>query len=1210
MKITDNRWQPIRSILMVPVCSLLFTVGQQALAQEKLPLAQAIKRIEQQFNANLSYEHNLLNGKFVDPASLKGNRLEEVLKKVLYPNQLVFLYVDDRSYSIVRRQETSNRNQQSISENDRTASTGMERVSGTVRSASGKTIPFASIWIKDTRKGGKVDENGRFMLYDLAPTNELVFTAVGYKSKTVMVGNREQMVVVMEAEENMLEEVVISTGYQKISKERATGSATVISAKELEKNPSPNLINRMEGLAPGLQVSLGSGDRTFTYNNNQMGIYSSTRTIGQNDYNLTVRGVGSIDTDTEKSPLIVIDGAISNIDLAMLNPNDVDNITILKDAAAASIYGVRAANGVIVVTTKKGSNTGVPRINFSFNTAFSGNPDLGYLRTMNSAQMIDYQEELVAKNILNSNNIATNLYMYASSYYPGEVAAAAIRLKNGLISQADYDALVNPLKQIDNRAQIQQYLLRPMNNQQYNLSISNGTENNNYFYSASYANENPFTKGENGKRFTFSLNNNWKIFKIATLSTSIRGTFFRNSKNGIDIAQLYDANSSTLLPYQLLADQNGNGIYYNRINPGFTQPLGPAYKDWRYNYLQELQLLDNLQKDNNYSAVINLEVPLYKGLKGSVSYANERSFGENRAFNDEKSYKNRLLLNEFTPIGETTNTIGINKGGIYNIINSSMNNYTVRGQLNYDATFDQKHEITAIAGSEIRQTQAGQGMKTMYGYNPQTGFNRDVSYAQNSYNTLMGYLSGLSGGPTQADRTRRFLSYFSNAAYTLNGKYTVSGSVRYDDYNNFGLDRSFRATPLWSSGLKWNLAKEHFMQKFTWLNQLGLRATYGVNGNITQDVRPFTYISFDNAAYNPTGQPSASIIAVANPQLRWEKTYVTNLGLDFGLLDNRLTGTIDYYRKNGKDLLYSFPIAAPYVGTIGAGSLKRNTASMSGKGIDLGLTGTFVRNTDWNLDATLNFSYNTNTITDNRFDPKDISAFTYSYNPIGISYLEGYPSDKIFVFRHAGLDEKGLTQIYNKNNEIIPVTQTLSGVEDLAYAGRRVAPYYGSFRTNLRYKQWSVYALISYQFGNVFMKPSVESYMAPSRGLTIPKFDLSADIADRWREAGDEAFTNVPALTADIYSSYSLQRYQNSDINVLKGDYIRLREISLSYGLPKNLLNRLKVENIQLAGSVRNLGLIWTANKEGYDPDFTNLVGNTTNLRPVPSYNFSINVSF
>lgn len=1206
MKITENRWQPIRCLLMVPVTSLLFTAGQQTFAQQKLSLTQAIKQIEQRFNANLSYEHNLLNGKTVDPEMLKGNRLEEVLKKVLYPNQLVFLYVDERSYSIVRR-----------SAEDRDASTVrygtdpemMDRVAGTVLSAGGKPIPLASVWVKDTRKGAKSDENGRFLIYDIKPTDVIMITAVGYESTALTAGNRSQLTFTMQEKDHLLEEAVISTGYQKISKERATGSVSLITAKELEKIPSANLIQRLEGQVPGVQVTIGTGDRTFTYNNNQLGIYSSTRTIGQNDYGLTVRGVGSIDSDTEKSPLIVIDGAISSIDLAMLNPNDVDNITVLKDAAAASIYGVRAANGVIVVTTKKGSVTGVPRINFSMNTTFSGKPDLGYLRTMNSAQMIDYQEELVAKNILNGNNIATNLYSY-STYYPGEVAAAAIRLKNGQMTQADYDALVNPLKSIDNRSQIQQYLLRPMSSQQYNLSISNGTENNNYFYSASYANENPYTKGENGKRLTLNLNNNWKLFKIATLSTSIRGTFFRNSQNGIGLSQIYDTGGSTLLPYQLLADEHGNGIAYDRLTPGFVDALGPAYKDWRYNYLQELELMDRSLKNNNYSAVINLAIPIYKGLKGSVMYSNERSFGNNRTYNGEGSYANRSLLNRFTPIGASTNSIGINKGGIYNIINTDVNNYTVRGQLSYDALLGQKHDISAIAGSEIRQTETGQGNITYYGYNMQTGFNTAVSYLPNAYPSIQGFNESLGGAPQQADRRRRFLSYFSNAAYTYDGRFTFSGSVRYDDYNNFGLDRSFRATPLWSSGFKWNVRKESFMNSLHWLNQLGFRATYGVNGNITQDVRPFTYISLDDASRNPTAQPSASIIAIANPQLRWEKTYVTNLGLDFGLLDNRLSGTLDYYVKKGRDLLYGFPIAAPYVGTINAGSLKRNTATMSGRGIDLGLNGILLRSADWQWDMTANFSYNTNKITDNRFDPADISTFTYSYTPIGISYLEGYPSDKLFAFRHARLDANGLTQIYNKEGDIVSVKETLKSVDDLKYMGRTVAPYFGSLKTNLRYKQWSFYALMTYQFGSVFMKPSIESYMTPSRGFTLPKFDLSADIADRWRQAGDEVTTNVPAVTADIYGQYSLYRYSYSDINVLKGDYIRLREISLSYALPKDFLRRIKIEQVSLTGSVRNLGLIWTANKEGIDPDFANYVGNTTNLRPVPSYNFSINVNF
>jgi len=1191
---------------MVPVTSLLFTVGQHAYAQQRLPLNQAVKQIEQRFNANLSYEHNLLNGKFVDTESLKGNKLEEVLKKVLYPNQLVFLYVDDRSYSIVRR---SAEGREGSPVKNSTGQELMDRVAGTVLSSSGKPIPLASVWVKDTRKGAKTDENGRFLIYDIKPTDIIVITAVGYENSMLTPGNRNQITFNMQEKNNVLEEAVISTGYQKISKERATGSVSLITAKELEKIPSANIIQRLEGQVPGLQVSIGTGDRTFTYNNNQLSINSSTRTIGQNDYNFNVRGIGSIDTETEKSPLIVVDGAISTMDLATLNPNDVENITVLKDAAAASIYGVRAANGVIVVTTKKGSVTGVPRISVSANTVFSGKPDLGYLRTMNSGQMIDYQEELVAKNILNGNNIATNLYSYAT-YYPGEVAAAAIRLKNGQITQTDYDALVTPLKGIDNKDQIQQYLLGPMSSQQYNLSISNGTENNNYFYSASYANENPYTRGENGKRLTLNVNNNWRLFKIATLSTSLRGTFLNQKQNGIGISQFYDTGASTLLPYQLLADANGKGIAYDRLTPGFVNGLGAAYKDWRYNYLQELEQVDRTLKNNSFSAVINLSVPIYKGIKGTVMYANERSFASNRIFSAEESFANRSLLNRFTPVGQTKNSLGINKGGIYNIGNTEVNNYTLRGQLNYDALLAQKHDISAIAGSEIRQTEAGQGSSTLYGYNMQTGFNTAVSYLQSAYPSIQGFNESLSGAPQQADKRRRFLSYFSNAAYTYDRKYTLSGSVRYDDYNNFGLDRSFRATPLWSSGLKWNVLKESFMNRVQWLSQLGVRATYGVNGNITQDVRPFTYISLDDVARNPTGEPSASIIAIANPQLRWEKTYVTNFGLDFGLFNNRMTGTFDYYVKKGRDLLYGFPIAAPYVGTINNGNLKRNTASMSGKGVDLGLNAILLNKMDWHLDIGANFSYNTNKITDNRFKASDIANFTYSYTPVGIGYLEGYASDKLLAFRHAGLDVNGLTQVYNKEGEVVSVKQTLKGVDDLKYMGRTTAPYFGSLKTNLRYGQWSLFALVTYQFGNVFIKPSIESYMTPSRGLTSPKFDLSADIANRWRQAGDEAITNVPAVTADIYGQYSLYRYTYSDINVLKGDYVRLREISLSYALPKRLLKNMKIEQVNLTGSVRNVGLIWTANKEGIDPDFANYVGNTTNLRPVPSYNFSINVNF
>lgn len=1212
VNLTEGRCRNLKHLLLL---SLFLSIGSvhSAIAQQRIPLSDALRQIEQRFQANLSYEHNLLNGKSTSMQAMRGEKLEEVLKQVLYPNQLIFLYVDERSYSIVKRNASFFSNQQPTAPGsgptEQAMEPRMERLTGVVMEASTKEIPFASLWVKGTRIGAKADEKGRFSLYNIQPTDTVVITALGYRQQAVPVEGRNTLTITMTQDKTELEEVVISTGYQKLSKERSTGSAAVITAKELEKIPSPNILQRLEGQIPGVQLMLNSGDRGFTYNNNQMALSSSTRTVGRTDYDINIRGVGTY--SGEKMPLVVIDGAISNLDLSVLNPNDIESITFLKDAAAASIYGVRAANGVIVVNTKRGQLTGVPRINFSASTMFSGQPTLNYLKMMSSAELIDYQEELVAKGLLNNNNVSATTYNDAT-YYPGVVAEAAIRLKNGELTQQEYNALVNPVRSLNNRGQVEQYFLQPATNQQYNFSVSNGSEQNSYFYSASYSKERPYDTGVQGQRLTLNMNNSWKLFKIATLSTSVKGTFFKYQNNGLGLSSLYTGNQGSLLPYQLLVDEQGNGISYDRLNPAFTGTLGPVYKDWTYNYLQEQALMDNTQKSNNYVATINLEVPLYKGLKASVMYSNERNFSDTRRYYDESSYYYRDLLNRFTPIGGTANNLGLNTGGIYELINTNQNNYTLRGQLSYDAFWNEKHELTALAGSEIRQTELSQGSQSLYGYNRQTGFSTPMDYTATGYTDIQGYLTGISGAPVQGDRRRRFLSYFANAAYTYLGKYTISGSVRYDDYNNFGLDRQYRATPLWSGGLKWNAKKESFLQNLHWLSQLSLRTSYGVNGNISQDASPFTYIALSDGSWNGnTNLPYASIIALANPALRWEKTYVTNIGLDFGLFNHRLSGTVDYYQKRGRDLLYSFPIAAAYAGTIGNGMLERNTASMDGKGIDLGINGVLLQNSDWLVELMANFSYNTNKITDNRFRSQDVSINTLSYSPTGIGYLKGYPSDKVLVFRHAGLDEKGMTQVYNKNNEIISVSQSLSDLEDLKYAGRRTAPYYGSLRPNISYKQFSIFALVTYQFGSVFMRPSMEGYITPSRwGTNTPAYDLSAAIADRWRKPGDEAFTNVPALTADTYGSYSVQRYLNSDINVLKGDYIRLREISLSYRLPRSILEKLRVEQVSLTGSVRNIGFIWRANKEGYDPDFVATVGNLSNLPPVTSYNFSLNVNF
>lgn len=1186
----------------------------------KIPLTEALNSIEKKFSTHFAYEHDLLNGKFTTNEALKGKKVEDVLKNILYPNNLIFLYVSENNYSIITRDASFfNPTANGVAAVNHTIDNGdSHSLRGVVSDMNGVPLPYVTVAIKNTSNGTISNTKGEYFLQKVSPGDIITFSFVGYKRQEIVADRR--LVINMQMfndESSMLDQVdIVSNGYQQISKERTTGSASVITAKTLEKIPSPNIIERLEGQLPGVQINVLAGDRTFAYQSGKsigtvIAPNAGVRTVGVNDYDIKIRGIGTL--QGEKFPLIVVDGAVTELDISNLNPNDIENITFLKDAASASIWGVRAANGVIVITTKRGHKSASPVVNFSTNFMVAEKPNINYAPTMNSAQQLNYEKELVDRNFLTtvtpSNYTLASLYNYSPGTY------LAQQLKAGTITQAQYDSQVSQLSAIDNRGQISKYLLQGANSQQYNMSVSGGNDFSNYFYSASYSKEEPNALKNYGQRVTTTFNNSWKIFNYATLSTSLKGTFFKYAFNPINISSVYSNDANGLLPYQLLVDNNGNNLSINRLNPKYTATLPAVYKDWTYNFLNEQAAADNIQRDNNYVVNINLKLPIVKGLNATGFYTLEKSFSNYRNYSDPSTYLVRNLLNYYTYPTATTNSLGITNGGILSQVNTNQSNYNLRGQLDYDRMFGSKHQIVALAGTEIRETNLGQGTGTLFGYNTQTGLtNNSINFSSTpTYSYIAGssatsYTTFNGGGyPTQIDRKKRFLSYYSNAAYTFDSKYVISASARYDDYNNFGLDRKYRATPLWSAGLKWNVSRESFLKTIDWIDNLSLRATYGINGNLSLSQTPYTSISASSGDFT-TGQDYASINALANPELRWEKVHTSNIGLDFGLFKNRLSGTVDAYYKNSTDLLYSFPISAVYVGNIGGGYITRNTATLSGKGVDVGLNGVILAKTDFSWSASLNISYNTNKVTDARFTS---AAYVTSLgtNPTSIGPVVGYPLDRLFVYRFAGLDANGLTQVYDENHNIVNAnTSTISSLNALKNAGRTTAPYFGGFSTTFKYKQFSLFALTTAQFGNVFIKPTIQNYALTS---LLPRYDLSAAIANRWEKPGDELITNVPGLNGSgLAVSNSLQRYKYSDINVLKGDYLRLRQITFSYQLPTALANKFKFKGAQMGVSVNNLGLLWTANKEGYDPDFINYPGGARSLPAARSYSFNLNLNF
>lgn len=1179
---------------------ILLLAVSPAMAQsgKTISVESALNAISRKYNTKFAYEHEIVQGKTTDAESLKAKNLDEALKRVLYSNNLLFLYVSEGNYTIVSRDKSLF----TPAANDSPLvipSDGGYYLAGRVFDEAGSPLPGATLKSNASNSATMTDANGRFTMR--VPQNARIVgvSYIGYEnySYPVTASQTNISIVMKVSAANQLSEVnVISTGLQKLSKERTTGSAELVTKDQLEKVPVPNLLYRMESMIPGVKININSGDNSFVYGVTRNSVSSGTRTKGSADYNFFVRGRSTL--QGESFPLIVIDGAISENDISTINPNDVENVTFLKDAAAASIWGTRAANGVMVITTKAGKAGPAPTISFSANASISNHPNLDYLRTMTTAQTIAYEEELVAKNVITAPNNTT-----AYSTNVAGVTDLAFKLKAATITKAAYDSQIAQFLTRDSKNQISDYLLRPATSQAYNFSIGGGSNTSTYFYSASYAKEDPYAVGNSGNRLTLTLNNTFRLFKIATLSTNLKGSFFNYKANGIGLNSLYNPSLATFMPYNQIVDDNGNRVSYSRKY--YTGWLNTAiyptgYLNWGYNPLDEIENADNIQKDNNYSANINLNVPILKGLSANAFFNTERSNSTGTNFYNDNTYYYRDLVNGFTPIpttGKATNSLGIAAGsGILNKANYTTNNYTLRGQLNYDTTLGKDHQINAIAGAEIRQTQDGEGITTLYGYNMGTGISSPVNFST-PYATVNTFTQTLGGAPSQLDRTRRYLSYYSNAAYTYKLKYTLSGSIRYDDYNNFGLDRSFRATPLYSFGGKWDISKESFLNQTSWISNLALRATYGVNGNISKSLYPFTYIALGSVDAQ-TGLPTASIIAPANPELRWEKTYVSNLGLDFGFLKNRVTGSVEVYRKHGKDLFYNFPIS----GTYGVTSLTRNTSELTGKGVDLSLAGMFFTNKNWDINGRLTYAYNVNKVEDTRFVPTS----SFYANPAYSGYISGYPTDKLLVYRNAGLDATGMTQVYDQNGNKVAASVNLNSIDALQDAGRTTAPHFGSYTQSVRFKEFTLMAVATYQFGSVFLKPTISSYPSSRAGVT---YDLSEDVAKRWQKVGDEQLTNVPGV-AGTYATVSLTRYQQSDINVLKGDYIRLRELSLSYKIPVQRFTQ-AVKSASFAFAVRNLGLLWRANKEGIDPDFISGLNSTNlGLPATASYNFSLNVNF
>ncbi|SDF80450.1 TonB-linked outer membrane protein, SusC/RagA family [Mucilaginibacter pineti] len=1029
----------------------------------------------------------------------------------------------------------------------------------------------ASIKINDSQRVISTDSFGQFHFN--SNSKDIIITAsyVGYiNSETkVVAAMSDSVVIALNRISNELKEVVVSTGYQNIPKERATGSFEKVNADLLNRRVSTDVISKLEDLVPGLVFNRSTSNASYQ---TQISIRGQSTILGKAD------------------PLIVIDNFPYEGNINNINPNDVESITVLKDAAAASIWGAKAGNGVIVITTKKGRFNQAPKVSFNSNVTVGGRPNLFYQSRMSTADYIDEEQALFTKGYYNSAEKSAN----KTPLTP--VVELLIARRDGKISASDAQSQIDALKNQDVRNDFEKYLYQKSVQQQYNVNVSGGSANQTYYVSAGY-DKNAANLVNNGyNRLTVDANNTYSFLHnhldVFTGISYIQSDNIMNNPGTTGIL-LSSTSGTSLYPYAKLADASGNplSITHDYRAAFVTTAQQKGLLNWQYSPIDEINLADNHAKQTDYRLNFNVVYKIFPGLSARALYYYGRTEGITRNYQSQDTYYTRNLINRLTQVNtDGSLSYPVPLGGILDQNTSSAISQNFRGQLNYSKNWSNKSDLTAIAGYEIRNTHTITDQHREYGYDDEHATSTKVNYLtyfNNYYNPAL--TQQIPYLDSQGDLTDNYISYYTNAAYNYDNRYTVSGSARIDESNLFGVKTNQKGVPLWSTGISWNVSNEAFYH-ISWLPLLKLRATYGYSGNVNKSVTAYTTAVYSNGSDNLSGLPYATITNPPNPYLQWERVKMVNLGIDFEALNHRISGSLEYYHKNGIDLIG----IAPYAPSTGIVQFKGNLANNAGHGVDISihsrnLNGAFKWSTD------LIFSNAVDEVT--KYDVKtDVLSFLQLVYP-----LAGRPLYGIYSFKWGGLDPKtGEAQGYLNGQ----ISKDYSGIinastpDNIVYNGPARPTIFGSLRNTFSFKGFSVSGNISYRFNYYFRRNSV-NYATVLSGQ-----GGNRDFALRWQKAGDEVFTQIPSLPATNNGNRN-NFYMYSSSLVEKADNIRLQDVNVSYTITKEKLRSLPFANIQLYVYGNNLGILWKATKTKLDPDYP-----LNQFPPVKTYSIGFKADF
>ena len=1132
---------------------------QVTLNLKNVSLYELFNQIKEQTGLRFLYNAEQLDGLANVSVQAQNEKVSDVLNKVFSGKALT--YDCDGKVIIVKKQEIL---PQTIK---------AKIISGKVTDYRDNPLPGVTIQIKGTAVGTSTNSSGVYSLPIATSDAVLIFSFIGMKTQEIAVANKSEINVKMTEESSNLDEVVV-TGYQDIRRDRVTGSVTVITAKEIENNSFKSIDQILEGKVAGLYSYTTSGA-------------PGTRA------NIRIRGDNSISGN--KEPLWVVDGLplqggvasinvvnAGNIQESILDhgigniaPTDIESITVLKDAAASAIYGARAANGVIVVKTKRGI-VGQSYINVQASYSFDEAPK-SKLEMMNTQEKVAFETGLY------------NDFPHVS--IDGRIFSLLRDADMGKIAPADAQAELERLSKINTNWYDEIFKLA--HTQNYIVSLSGGSEKTQYYFSMNYMNQGGVMPNNEYSKFGASL----KLTHDFNKHLRIYGDIYANIRDDRTTASIVDPLEYATFanPYERPYDENGNYEY----DRSYYADLSKVKEGYMYDFNVLKDLNENTSKTHYISNQVNLklEYRILEELMFSTSgtFSNTSSHSRSALNPGSFSSKYNSWIKSIYPEREITDNL--NNGSLDENTSRNMS-YTWRNQLEYARNFKEEHFVTAVVGQEMSDSKS----RSFGYYSPEY----DPMYGLIGFPDLSGILASklsMTNLMSTSEEQDRSVSFFLTGSYSYKGRYVLSGSYRWDGVDIIGKDNRF--TPLWNVSFKYNLHNEEFMKRFAWIDVLSIRGSYGFTGSIDHNAYPFTILKYGSSSYRYNGDKIPSRITPGNPSIKWQRKEDRSIGLDFSLLRNRINGTVNYYNNETRDLLDRKKIAV----SSGRKEVKANVASLNNKGWEVSLSTVNINYKTFRWSTSFNIAVNKNRVTDTYYQAVDELSSISRNNSSQAYFVKGQPTEAWYGYKFAGVDPAtGHTLAYidakdNQGNPMGHLTADGRYVIDMdsefstkavSFLGEAYPPISGGFGTQFNLGRFSLSAQFSFMAGH-----KIKSFES-SHGvqLSAAKYNQLAQELYRWRKVGD--ITNIPAYT--VNSNASSNYFFSSQVE--SGNYLKCNNISLGYNMDPEICKKLCLTRMRINFNIQN---VFTSTKyRGLDPENMGAFGYPSARSYVLSLNIGI----